>query len=390
MSTAVASALGFARFAYALVLPAMKASLHWNYFEAGSLNIANALGYMIGALAAARLAKIFGTKKLFLTSLFLITIFTLAPALNSNLILLLIERGVSGVFGATILVTGGALVAHGNSKQPRRIGTTTLGIYFGGAGLGIVISGSALPSFITYVGNQRWPLVWVLLAAFCLLALIANCFVTQNLSDPTQPKDTTETVPMRNFRPSFIAYGTFGAGYISFMTFVIAFLKQQGSSESFITLFYITLGLSALVSAFFWDRPLEALSKGYGLGATLTSVAIGSALPFLGTNHLFDLLSAFFFGFALMATSTAITRIAQRNAPPSNLTAILGWATFYMGVGQSLGPLITGALSDTPSGLKLGMQVASMACALAIAIALLQKDAPSSPISTLSHGSIGT
>ena len=40
----------FARFAYALVLPAMRADLNWSYAEAGWLNTANAIGYLAGAV----------------------------------------------------------------------------------------------------------------------------------------------------------------------------------------------------------------------------------------------------------------------------------------------------------------------------------------------------
>ena len=38
------------RFAYGLLLPAMKSELAWTYAQAGWLNTANALGYIAGAL----------------------------------------------------------------------------------------------------------------------------------------------------------------------------------------------------------------------------------------------------------------------------------------------------------------------------------------------------
>ena len=41
---------GFGRFAYGLILPAMRADLGWTYAQAGWLNTANALGYILGAL----------------------------------------------------------------------------------------------------------------------------------------------------------------------------------------------------------------------------------------------------------------------------------------------------------------------------------------------------
>jgi predicted MFS family arabinose efflux permease len=48
LSLGSAIALGFARFAYALLLPSMKLDLGWSFAEAGAMNTANALGYLLG------------------------------------------------------------------------------------------------------------------------------------------------------------------------------------------------------------------------------------------------------------------------------------------------------------------------------------------------------
>ena len=52
MALAMAPAVsnGFARFAYALILPAMRSDLEWSYAMAGWINTANAIGYLLGAL----------------------------------------------------------------------------------------------------------------------------------------------------------------------------------------------------------------------------------------------------------------------------------------------------------------------------------------------------
>ncbi|MGI5290794.1 YbfB/YjiJ family MFS transporter [Nonomuraea polychroma] len=50
-------ALGFTRFAYALLLPPMHQELHWSYAQAGSMNTANALGYLLGVGARVEHAK---------------------------------------------------------------------------------------------------------------------------------------------------------------------------------------------------------------------------------------------------------------------------------------------------------------------------------------------
>nr|WP_090764587.1 YbfB/YjiJ family MFS transporter [Nonomuraea maritima] len=50
-------ALGLARFACGLLLPAMREDLRWSLAEAGALNTANELGYLLGAAVPASAAE---------------------------------------------------------------------------------------------------------------------------------------------------------------------------------------------------------------------------------------------------------------------------------------------------------------------------------------------
>ena len=54
LSAAAAVSLGVTRFAYGLLLPAMRDDLSWSYTLSGAMNTSNALGYFIGALATSR------------------------------------------------------------------------------------------------------------------------------------------------------------------------------------------------------------------------------------------------------------------------------------------------------------------------------------------------
>src|ERR1700674_3314409 len=60
LSLAATVGLGIGRFAYALVLPDMRDTLHWSYSAAGFMNTINAAGYLTGALMASRLIRRFG------------------------------------------------------------------------------------------------------------------------------------------------------------------------------------------------------------------------------------------------------------------------------------------------------------------------------------------
>ena len=63
LSLGAAVSLGITRFAYGLLLPVMKGDLAWSYTLAGAMNTANALGYLLGALATPALMRRWGAAR---------------------------------------------------------------------------------------------------------------------------------------------------------------------------------------------------------------------------------------------------------------------------------------------------------------------------------------
>src|SRR5215469_8733937 len=106
LSTGAAVALGFSRFAYALLLPAMRADLGWTYVQAGALNTAIGAGYILGALVAAWTAKRWGMVRAFIGALAVSAVVLLLTAATSNFSLLLTLRTVGGVSTAITFILG--------------------------------------------------------------------------------------------------------------------------------------------------------------------------------------------------------------------------------------------------------------------------------------------
>ena len=102
---------GLARFAYGLVLPAMRQDLSWTYTEAGWINTANAIGYLVGAVLALRFVATMGPRRLFIGGMVLITIALLASGLTRDFWLLSIWRVVAGIGGAPVFIAGGAMAS---------------------------------------------------------------------------------------------------------------------------------------------------------------------------------------------------------------------------------------------------------------------------------------
>ena len=149
----------FARFAYALVLTAMRDDLQLNYSQAGWLNTANAIGYLAGAILTWALVRKTGNRLLFNAGMVLTAVSLLGTGLTGDLTLLSLGRILAGVGGAMVFISGGALSGNIFPGRPE-LATATILVYFAGAGIGLMLCGVAIPLLLDARGNESWPLAW--------------------------------------------------------------------------------------------------------------------------------------------------------------------------------------------------------------------------------------
>ena len=160
-----AVALGLGRFAYALLLPPMRADLGWSFAQAGAMNTANAAGYLVGAIVAAPVGRRMGDKRVFAISLVLAALAVGASGLTADYIALLALRVAAGFTGALGFVCGAGWPPPPPWAAPSIGAPTLLGVYFAGAGMGITASALAVPPLLGTVG---WRGGWLVLGALAL------------------------------------------------------------------------------------------------------------------------------------------------------------------------------------------------------------------------------
>ena len=366
--------LGLARFAYALLLPAMRASLHWSFATAGAINTVNAVGYLAGAMISVPLARRFGARQAFLAGLVLAVVSLLGTAAAGDTVLLAVLRLLAGAAGAVSFVTGAGLVAElGSGRSPRRA-AWLLGAYFSGAGAGIVVSGLAIPPLLaatTAASGWRWG--WVLLAGLSAVALAASIPAVRASREPAVAPAGHRTWPARRLVAVMGSYGLFGAGYIAYMTFIIAFLTEHGARSGEISSFWVVLGAAAIAGGFAWPPLIARLRGGHGLAIVLGVVAAGALLPLLSGSAVAAMISAALFGASFLAVVTAATAVARRSLEQHHWTPAIGTFTAVFAIGQSVGPVLAGTLSDGPAGLRLGLTVSVGALAAGAIVALAQR-----------------
>jgi predicted MFS family arabinose efflux permease len=371
-----AVALGLARFAYALLLPLMRADLGWSFAIAGTMNTANAAGYLVGALVAAPSGKRLGDKPVFAVGMLLTALAVGASGLTANFSALLALRLVAGFTGALAFVSGAGLTSAAAVGASKSRVSTLLGLYFAGAGIGVTASALVVPPLLGAVG---WRGGWLLSGALALGATVFGGLVLRRSPEPSYASAGTAS---GGWSPRFIAckllaYGLFGAGYIAYATFIIAYLRSdEGFSGDEITRFWSILGLASVAAAFAWGPILGRLKGGRGTAATLGVAMVGAAVPLLWDGPAGAYLSAILFGGSFLAVPAAATSFARRAAKPHAWTAAIAALTVAFGLGQCIGPLLSGALSDGASGVRAGLWLSVGILALATFVAVFQPEPP--------------
>lgn len=362
-------ALGFSRFAYALLLPPMRHDLGWSYAAAGGMNTANAVGYIAGAATGAWWAKRLGIRRVFFAALAVSALALTVTAATSEYDLLLGLRVAGGVVTAIAFVLGSSLAA--------RLRGSLLPVYFAGVGLGIVISGIVVPAALAGDAPDDWRIGWLVLGVASLISLAPAWLAVRAVPEQRQPPVAAlHRSELRKLHFTFFGYILFGAGYVSYMTFVIALLRGESLPGWVPIAFWIVLGSASAAFIGPWGRHLARTRGGNGQALVYGVTLLGTLPILLHVGPATALISAVVFGSAFMAGPTAVTAISRHVLRPGSWTAGIAIMTTAFALGQAVGPLVSGILSDGSGGLKAGLWLSPILLAAAAGVAYLQEHHP--------------
>jgi MFS family permease len=177
----------------------------------------------------------------------------------------------------------------------------------------------------------------------------------------------------RRFGWALAGYLGFGAGYIAYMTFVIALFRDQGASGGQITVFYSLLGVACLASSRVWARLLDRW-RGGGPQALLNAL-LGAAtlLPVVSHAWPLALLSGVIFGGVFLSVVASTTALVRHNLPRAQWTHGISAFTIAFALGQIVGPTVTGWISDGPGGLSRGLLASTVTLWVAALLASRQR-----------------
>lgn len=378
LSLGAAVSLGITRFSYGLLLPAMRADLGWSYTLAGAMNTANALGYFLGALATPWLMRKLGPPALLWGGAVLASIFMGLSGLFTDAQSLLLQRLLAGVASALVFIAGGLLAARLGARHPPHSGLL-LGIYYGGTGLGIVLSALLVPWLLDAAQAQPhgWQWSWWMLALACFVASAVLVWparvMAQWESQAPAAGGLVSGFRWQQFVYGLAGYSLFGVGYIGYMTFVVALLRAQGSSAQAVTVFYALLGLAVFASSRIWAGLLDRHKDGRALSLLNAVLGAATVLPALTQWWPLVLVSGVLFGAVFLSVVASTTALVRHNLPPAAWAAGISTFTAVFAAGQIVGPTVVGWIADGPGGLTLGLVFSAVALWLGAALAARQK-----------------
>lgn len=352
-------AMGIGRFLYTPLLPLMVTEYAITPRDAGLIASLNYVGYLIGAFSAGPLCRHFREYPILAVGIIVSSITTATTGLYHGLTPVALSRAIAGIASGLAFVSASGMVLTTIVRHHREPLT---GLYYGGVGGGIVVTGLAAYPIAQSIGADGTWQVFSLVSILCgmiILVLMRSHRIPQQgpvRSKAPLPHD-------RRFWRLVVAYGLEGFGYIITGTFMVAAATSSiGSKQAH--LIWVIAGFAAIPSALFWSKTAHRVGRTKALVAALFLQSIGILLPALGTHLVILVCGSLLFGSTFMGIVTLSLSEGASFAPEAR-SSIIALMTGIYGFGQILGPTLASMLASYSGNYTLALYIAAAAIAIA-------------------------
>lgn len=327
--------LGFGRFTYTALVPGLIGEGWIGPHGAGTLAAANFAGYLLGALAAATLARRFGAPLTLRVAMLAIALSMIAAMAPWGVVWLSLTRFVAGLGGAVLVVVAPA--AASIQAPPAKRGVVA-GIVFTGVGLGIALSGTLVP----ILAKAGVATTWGVLGVIALILTLAAGPVWPDLPRPTGTA-TRAGRPTLTVALFAVGYGLDGAGSIPHTVYWVDWIARDlGRGLAAGGLQWTVFGLGAVLCPLIAGRIADRVGFRAALVGVLTLKATMVALPLASNGVLALALSSFVVGGLTPTTGMLASGCAREIEGVEHHARNWALATTGYAAAQALGALAFG------------------------------------------------
>lgn len=340
-------AMGVGRFAFTPLLPLMAREGALSN-EAGALLAAgNYLGYLVGALLAARIRL--RPAALLALGLVSTVLVTAAVGCTSSVALWAILRFAAGVMSAWTLVATSAwglawLAALG---RPRLAGAV-----YAGVGLGIAATGIVC----LVMDGQAASTIWLALGLLAAMGALLPLAIAWRFPAPVAGTAAPTPVPgaPANAGALIACYTLFGFGYILPATYLPALARALVDDPQVFGWAWPLFGTAAALSTVAVSLLLQKANRLKVWAAAHLLMGVGVLLPSVWPSLVSVAIAAVLVGGTFMVITMLAMQEARARAE-GNATAVLGQMTAGFAFGQLMGPVASAALGMLASDFSTAM-----------------------------------
>ena len=348
----VALNVGLSRFTYGIVLPSLQRDVGLDYTSAGLMHAAHLGGYMIGTLASHRLGRRIGLRRAIRAAHWLVALgaalCAVTPAADpSGPWLLGLGRLTTGLGGGVAVVSVFTLVI---GTVPAASRASVSAVLWGGVGGVVLLSAFAAP-YLAHATTGEWRIVfWITAAVACGVA-----GTTPGGTGLAEPERRTSACGCRfglrellSTRWLFLngTYFCFGLAYIGYATFVGSRLLETHRSSAMLVATWSVLGAAIIAGAAATALVLGAARPARYAVVGSTACGMVGAIVTFGDSAVGTIAGAALVGLSLASTPTVLNAHTQQRSSAQHYAAAFGTAFAALGLGQLIGPALTGHVAD--------------------------------------------
>ena len=334
---AILVGIGLSRFAYSPLIPAVIEADWFSPLDAAYLGAANLVGYLIGALGGRKLAVWTSPQTTLRGSMLTASAAFLASALPLSFAWFFLWRLISGISGGVLMVLAAPTVLPSVPSHRRGFAS---GVIFAGVGLGIILSGTLVPTLL----RLGLPETWYSLGALCLATTgMAWSWWPKGEGVAAHPTRSAGHDAQQLRHPILLAicasYGLIAVGLVPHMIFLVDFVARGlGQGIPIGGFYWLLFGLGALVGPLIAGRLADRLGFGLALRTVLVLHIGCAALPAFNHSTVALTLSSIIVGSAVSGTVPLVLgQTHERVRTPSAQKAAWSLATATFALGQAGG-----------------------------------------------------
>jgi MFS family permease len=372
------SCFGLARFAFGMLLPAMRDGLHLSIDDMGFLSTGNFVGYLVAVGMAPLALRHVSARRLVTGSLLTIGLCLLLISQSSNYWLLGGLYTVIGMGGGFANIPIMALVSRWFRSERRG---QAAGMMIMGNGTAIIITGFLVPWLNATFGGEGWRVGWLTLGGACLvLGAVVGALLRNDPADlgleplgAPRPADYDPSETHGNYGAARILlhlgglYLLFGLTYMVYGTFIVAtMVDEYHYAEATAGTFWSSTGFFCLFSGVGFGMLSDRLGRRGGL--LLAFAVQGTAYLLvaskLGTLALFG--SVALYGLAVFAVPAIMAAAVGDYLGTARAAAAFSMITFCFAIGQTIGPGAAGVMAEAAGTFSAPYYVAAAINAVAL------------------------